>query len=500
MRARTTAMHDPAIRSGAHLAASGRGSLLRPARRTDSALGSMPARTGGWLCGSLLGWLVAALAPGFAPSAQAQQQPVSSIPGLVVTMPPSPGTPPPTTGPPMTAPPMAAPPARPAPSPAMAPAKPAPAKRATPKPKAKPTDTKSARPAGPVRPGGGLAIVALVNDEPITAYEVDTRARFMAISGNIADRARAAMKSIAENPNTSTRLRAILDETIKANPGKSREQIIALFEARKKTFVLGLQRQAVETARAGLIPTLRKKALDELIEERLKLQEAKRLGITVSKDDVERAFKSVAERNKTSAEQLMAQVRAQGGDPQVMKDRFRATLAWREVVRRRYGHQISVSNREIDRFVETAPATGDPGIELQLHKIVLALPGKIDQRIIAQRLQEAEGLRRRFQSCKTTAALVKDTAAKFEDLGYRKATSVTEPTRSLLISARDGEMVPATLSGQGVELYAVCARRSLKVSDERRQAAEQELSAKQFDRLGQRHLHDLRKDALIEIR
>ena len=45
-------------------------------------------------------------------------------------------------------------------------------------------------------------------------------------------------------------MRAILEETVKANPGKTREQVIAAFEERKKAFVQSLQRQAVEGARA----------------------------------------------------------------------------------------------------------------------------------------------------------------------------------------------------------------------------------------------------------
>ena len=44
----------------------------------------------------------------------------------------------------------------------------------------------------------------------------------------------------------------------------------------------------MESARAGLIPKFRKEAQEELIEERLKLQEAKRIGIEISDDEVKR--------------------------------------------------------------------------------------------------------------------------------------------------------------------------------------------------------------------
>ncbi|MEZ5819072.1 MAG: peptidylprolyl isomerase, partial [Hyphomicrobiaceae bacterium] len=129
--------------------------------------------------------------------------------------------------------------------------------------------------------------MALVNDEPVTGFNVEQRARFLALSTNIGDRARERMKAFAQDPKTNERLKAILQETIAANRGKTREQIIAAFEVRKKAYVVSLQKQAVESARASVIPTMRKKALDELIEERLKLQEAKKLSIRISDKDVD---------------------------------------------------------------------------------------------------------------------------------------------------------------------------------------------------------------------
>lgn len=405
-----------------------------------------------------------------------------SIPGLIVTTTPPPG---------------------PAPAPPPPQAKPAPSSKSAAGNKAhapKPTKQASTGGDGGGSTKGSQSIVALVNDEPITGFEVERRSQFMALSSNISDQARANMKAIAENPKTNERLRGILEETLKANQGKTREAIIALFEERKKQFVLSLQKQAVESARASVLPGMKKKALDELIEERLKLQEAKKLNVTIPDDEVEKMFKGIADRNKMTSEQFAAHIKSQGADATDMKARFKASLAWRDVIRRRYGHQISVSPREVERVLAQGTA-GEDTVELQLQKITLSSTGKIDQRVMAQRLEEAETLRRQFAGCKSTAGLVKDRPnAKFEDLGSRKAGTVSEPTRSLLLNAKDGEMVPASLAAGGVELYAVCGRKTVSANEEKRAAAENELQMKEFERLAQRHLLDLRKDALIEMR
>ena len=61
-------------------------------------------------------------------------------------------------------------------------------------------------------------------------------------------------------------------------------------------------------------------------------------------------------------------------------------------------------------------------------------------------------------------------------------------------------MLPGNIAAQGVELYAVCARRTAKVTEDKRQEHMNTLQFKEFERLGARHLQDLRKDALIEIK
>jgi peptidyl-prolyl cis-trans isomerase SurA len=149
--------------------------------------------------------------------------------------------------------------------------------------------------------GSGQGIVALVNDEPVTGYEVQQRATFLAVSGGgagITERARENLKAYAQQESTNQRMRAILEETVRANPGKTREQVLAAFEERKKAFVQSLQRQAIESAKSAFIPKFKKQALEELIDERLKLQEAKRLTLNVSDEEADKVFKGIAERNK----------------------------------------------------------------------------------------------------------------------------------------------------------------------------------------------------------
>ncbi len=346
----------------------------------------------------------------------------------------------------------------------------------------------------------GVGIAVLVNDDPITGYEIDQRQRFMALSSNIGERAQANFKRSLQDPSLQEKLKGILDQIIKSNPGKTKEQILAIFEDRKKQFAQGLQKQAVESARASVLPALRKQALDELIEERLKVSEAKKLNVLASDEDVSRVVKSIAEKNKMTEPQFAQHLAGLGTDIDAMRSRFRASLSWNEVIKRKYGSQIAISERDVERVVAQGPITDD-SVELQVKRIVLPIPGKLAQKAVDQRVAEAEGMRAKFRDCASMITLVSGVSgAKFEDLGTRKAGSIGEPTRSFLVNAKDGEMVPPTVGTAGVELYAVCGREVVKADDSKRTAALEELRQKEFELFAKRHLRILRDDASIAYR
>jgi peptidyl-prolyl cis-trans isomerase SurA len=362
---------------------------------------------------------------------------------------------------------------------------------------AKPDAATKTASKGPTSGGSEQSIVALVNDEPITGYEIQQRA--IMLSGNgVQQKAQENFKALIKNPRTNERLKAILGETIKANEGKSKEQIIAIFEGRKKEFAMGLQKEAVESAKASALPGMKKAALEELIEEKIKLQEAKRVGVSIGDDDVNRVLSSIAERNKMTEAQFMTQL---GGGVDAMKSRIRSTLSWNDVVRRQYGGQIAIASKDIDKLVATSSSAAQDDVELHVQRIRLAMPVKMDQAGMAQRMQDADKIRAKFTDCKTTNTIANGVpGAKFEELGKRRPSAFQEPTRTLLLNAKDGEMLPPSAGEGNIELWAVCGREVVKAADEKRTQAEGELKQKEFDLLAKRRLNDLRQDAHIEYR
>lgn len=349
---------------------------------------------------------------------------------------------------------------------------------------------------------GSQAIVVLVNDEPITVYEIEQRAAFLAVSeGGNADlkpKAEARWKQIINDPKTNERFQ----EYLRGKMVRSQEQARALQQEYVKKLQADMIEQLKREARATAVAGSKVKAREELIEERIKVQEAKKNGIEVTDDDLKAIVKGIAERNKMTPEQFAVHVKGMGFDISTMKERFRAQQAWRELIRRKFAMQINVSERDIDRVVSAAAgASGEDTVELQLQKITLPSRASDDQTQLARRYVEAEALRRKMSGCKGLAAVAKEVGdARFEDLKFVKPSAIAEPTRSLLLSAKDGDILPPGAGAAGIEIYAVCGRRVTSGSSKQREAAQADLQQKEFELLARRHLLDLRQDAHIEVR
>jgi peptidyl-prolyl cis-trans isomerase SurA len=349
---------------------------------------------------------------------------------------------------------------------------------------------------------GEQAIVVLVNDEPVTAYAIEQRARFIAMSSEASNdfraKAETRWKQIMGDPKTNERFQKFLRD----RAPKTREEVASL----QKEFVTDLQRTMVEQlrneARAASVVKYRKQAQEELIDERLKIQAAKKLGIEIPDSEVDAVVKGLADRNKMTPAQFAQHMKGMGVDISTLSERFRAQKAWRDLIGRRYAAQVSVTQRDVDRMISSsALEAGDDTSELQIQKITLALPDKIDQRALTKRYSEAEAMRRKFRGCATMPDLAKGAAdARFADMKFMKPSSIPEPMRTMLLGAKDGDMLPPSTTNAGVEIYALCGRRAVAVNEAARTKALQELQSKELEVLARRHMRNLRQEADIEYR
>jgi peptidyl-prolyl cis-trans isomerase SurA len=110
-----------------------------------------------------------------------------------------------------------------------------------------------------------------------------------------------------------------------------------------------------------VVTRLRPQILRQLIDERLRVQEAQKRKIVVPDDQIAAAIKDIEARNGMPAGALRAKLSADGVSAVTLIDQIRAQLAWTQVLRQAAADQVHVSDAEIkeQQRLETQ-MTGQP--------------------------------------------------------------------------------------------------------------------------------------------
>lgn len=223
--------------------------------------------------------------------------------------------------------------------------------------------------------------------------------------------------------------------------------------ARRAAF-LRLQRQKSDT----------KTARDQLVEEALKRQEIARVKMSVSTDDVDKAFARFAASNKISPAQLTQILSQAGVGADHFKDYIAVQMSWPRLVNARYGGNRGRMSSEdlVKRMMENKekPVT----TEYFLQQIIFVVPDSKRNAILGKRKAEAEASRSRFPGCeqsKQFAATMLDVSVR--DLGRVLAPELPEEWKPL-IEKVSGNTTSARVTERGVEFLAICNQR--QVSDD----------------------------------
>ena len=96
---------------------------------------------------------------------------------------------------------------------------------------------------------------------------------------------------------------------------------------------------------------LEAQALNNLIGEQLRLQEAKRLNISVPDKDIESAIDNIAHQNKVDPQKFREILKQSSGALSSLKQQIKSQISWTQVVRKRLRPQVNVTEADIDNFI-----------------------------------------------------------------------------------------------------------------------------------------------------
>lgn len=401
---------------------------------------------------------------------------------------------------------------------------------------------------GPAAAQGVQRIVAIVNDEVISAYDLEQRMR-------------------------------LLLSTSKSRPTREMQQ------------------------------RMQAQVLQSIVDERLQLQESDRLGITVDDTEIENAIGFIEEQNKLAEGGLAETLRRGGSGLDALATQLEAQIAWSKVIRQQLRPRVSVGPEEVEAVLArirantgrgenlvseiflsaegvaqkenmrqsaielvaqlrggspfsdvarqvsqglSAPDGGNIGwveggelapevdtvlakldvgqisdpievvdgfhilylrdrrggsgadvsqINVSLKQIFLNLPEGASADVVAIRMESARSLSANARGCDKFQAIIDDLDSEQSgDLGTIALGDTPETFRAAIASLKIGEVSQPVRSPSGVHVFMVCDRQEPEIEEPDRTSIENNIGQTRLSMLARRYLRDLRRDAVVEYR
>jgi len=231
------------------------------------------------------------------------------------------------------------------------------------------------------------------------------------------------------------------------------------------------QRLASEAAARGTstpdAKELSRLALEQLINEKAQLQQARDAGIKIDNEAIDQAELNVAASNQLTREGLHQRLAQEGLTLSAFREQLRTQLTLSRLREREVEGRIRISDVEVEQFLREqikAQAAQMPG-ELNLGMILIAVPDSSTSAQIQALGERAADITRRARSGENFADLAKafsqttDRGANGGDMGLRPADRYPDLFLEATNNLKAGEIAEPVRSAAGFHILKVLERR-----------------------------------------
>lgn len=200
--------------------------------------------------------------------------------------------------------------------------------------------------------------------------------------------------------------------------------------------------------------------LRSMIDERLQLQEAKRLGITVSNEEIAEAIGRIERQNNLKPGSLPDVLKAEGLSYASLEAQARAALAWPKVVRRRAARLAVVSEDEVDEALARFRENADKPSHL-VSQIFLAVDSPQDEGEVQANINRiAEQLRGGAPFTALAQQFSQDASAREGgNMGWVQVGQLPQELENVLVTMPVGSVSRPIRTAQGYHIVALRERR-----------------------------------------
>jgi len=248
---------------------------------------------------------------------------------------------------------------------------------------------------------------------------------------------------------------------------------------------------------------LRKETLNELIDEILKVQEAKRIKVNVSSADVDETLKGMASRSGETVSAWEAKLKKAGISMSSLRQRIESNLAWNRIIASRYNINTNIESALVDqrlKAIKSDPAR-QPRTLYLLQEIRLPVENGGDEQLLYARFIEAQQIVQRYKGCSS----IKDATRGVFNVQVRPPVPVQPEAlppqlKSALEQAGQNKLLGPSRSQEGIQLIGYCGKQSIAPPEVSRQQVENMLINERVGLYTERYVRELRRGSFIDYK
>jgi peptidyl-prolyl cis-trans isomerase SurA len=247
----------------------------------------------------------------------------------------------------------------------------------------------------------------------------------------------------------------------------------------------------------------RQDVLNELIDEKVKIKEAKKFGVDPTDSDIDQSYSEMGSRMHITPDQLTKSLESQGIRPDTLKTRLRSELVWGSLVRGRFKERLQVGEKDVVTAVkaEGGDVQQTDAFEYTMRPIVLIVPRGSPPAATEARQKEAEALRSRVQTCDEANSYFKTMQnAVIRDAVVKTSADIPANLRKVLDDTPIGHLTPPEVTKDGIQMVALCGRKATTIDTPKKQEIRNKMFAQKYEAQSKSYLQEVRKAAMIEYR
>jgi peptidyl-prolyl cis-trans isomerase SurA len=250
----------------------------------------------------------------------------------------------------------------------------------------------------------------------------------------------------------------------------------------------------------------RKALLDRLIEDLILRQEARRLGIAVREEELTSTIQEALAKRNLSIDTLQEALIKDGTNYEKYREAMRSDMIKTRILQREIRPRVSVTNEEIGAFYQEHRDEYEGKLRVRLLMIALPVPAGSDEAAQAAQRTKAESILKRIRAGEYFEALANENSMgqgrSGGDIGYVEKGSMNPIIEEVAFNLKPGEVSGVIETPQGFYIIKALDKRgggslSLKAT---RAEIEERLYAEKMDKKYTEWLAEKRQKAHVEIR